>query len=426
MLAGLGSVGAGVLGAGVCTYLFLTLAARVLGPERFAPVSTLWALVFILGPGLFLPVQQELGRLLAPHRLQRAGAQVVTRLAALAGGAVLLTVLVAVAAREWLSRRLFDGQSALVWCLAAAVAAYALAFVARGILSGTGDYPGFGRLVAVESVVRLGVGLALTGLGHRSATAFAVAIAVAPLASTALVTRFGSTTRLNRGAAVSWRAAGGALGWLVMGSLLAQTLANAGPLIVQLLRSPDQEQQAGRFLSALVIARLGLYLFQAVQATLLPNVAELLARGRYAELRAALRRLTVVSLALVVVTTLGAWALGAGVVRLLFGDAFTVSSGTMAMLTCASGIYVLAAAASGVAIAASGHRLSALAWLVGCGSFAAGTTLSQELFWRVELGYLVGASVAAAVLLAALPAHLRRHQARHQAPVTARHQGRVE
>ena len=74
MVTGLRSVGAGVLAAGFFTYLFLSLAGRVLGPEAFAPVSSLWALVFIVGPGLFMPVQQELGRLVSQHREERDGA----------------------------------------------------------------------------------------------------------------------------------------------------------------------------------------------------------------------------------------------------------------------------------------------------------------------------------------------------------------
>ena len=82
------------------------------------------------------------------------------------------------------------------------------------------------------------------------------------------------------------------MGWLVLGAMLAQSLANAGPLAVQVLADPSEEGQAGRFLSALVLARLSLYLFQAVQATLLPNVAVLVAASRVTELNTALRRLT--------------------------------------------------------------------------------------------------------------------------------------
>jgi O-antigen/teichoic acid export membrane protein len=411
------SVGSGVLGAGLFTYLFLSLAGRVLGPEGFAPVSTLWALVFIVGPGLFLPVQQELGRVIGGQRGDRGGGHAVRKVALIAGSFALVTIAGTLAAGDWITRQLFGGNGALLWCFEASVVSYALTFVARGIFSGLGDFKDFGRLVAAESLARLVIGAALTLLGVRSATAFGVAICLAPVVSSAVVTRLGSKVRLRPGTRVGWRDVTRAMGWLVVGSMLAQFLANAGPLAVQLLATRAEENQAGRFLSALVVARLALYLFQAVQATLLPNLAELVAGGRIAELRRALRRLTVVCSVLVVVTTLGALVLGSLAVRVLFGAGFTISGRTMAVLAGASAVYVLAAALSGAAIASSGHRLSALAWLAGCLAFVLGTVVVHGLFLRVEVGYLLGSCTTAAVLLLGLPVHLRRHHGEVDVPV---------
>ena len=409
LLVGARSVGSGVLVAGVFTYLFLSLAGRVLGPVGFAPVSTLWAMVFIVGPGLFIPVQQELGRVIAGQRGARGGGHAVRKVALLAGGFGLATIAGTLAAGGWITRELFAGNAALLWCFEGSVVTYALTFVVRGVFSGLGDFKDFGRLVAAESAARFVIGAALTVFGARSATAFGVAIMLAPIVSTAAVTRLGAKVRLASGTPVSWRNVSQAMGWLVLGSLLAQFLANAGPLAVQLLASSDQANQAGRFLSALVVARLALYLFQAVQATLLPNLAELVSQGRIDDLRRGLRRLTVVCAVLVVVTTLGALLLGPLAVRLMFGAGFTISGTTMALLAGASAIYVVAAALSGAAIGSGGHRLSALAWLAGCLAFLAGTLLVQDLFLRVELGYLLGSCIAAAVFLVGLPVHLARH-----------------
>ena len=410
VLSGISSVGSGVLGAGVFTYLFLSLAGRVLGPAGFAPLSTLWALVFIVGPGLFLPVQQELGRVIAGQRGERGGARAARKVQVIAAAMAVTVGVAALVAGDWLTRELFDGQWALLWCFEGAVVAYAVSFTARGIFSGLGDFKDFGRLVAAESVVRLAIGAVLVLVGVHSATAFGVAIAAAPLVSTLLVTRLGARTRLSPGLPATWRDSTRAMGWLALGSILAQTLANAGPLAVQVLASPGQEGQAGRFLSALVLARLSLYLFQAVQATLLPNLAALVAAGRTKELTLALRRLTVACLGLVVVTTIGAYLLGPLAVRLLFGSGFTLSRSTMALLAGASSVLVLAIALSGAAIAAGGHRMNALAWALGIVGLVVGTMLSQDLFLRVELGYLVGSCSVAVALLVGLPAYIRRTQ----------------
>jgi hypothetical protein len=134
-LTGVKSVAAGFLVAGVFTYCFLTLAGRTLGPVAFAPVSTLWALVFIVGPGLFLPLQQELGRVLARTPAARSGGLVLRRsavLAAVVAGAAMVAGLVV---SPWLTDELFDGQWLLFWCFEVSVASYAVSFLARGVFS---------------------------------------------------------------------------------------------------------------------------------------------------------------------------------------------------------------------------------------------------------------------------------------------------
>jgi O-antigen/teichoic acid export membrane protein len=381
----------------------------VLGPVGFTPLSTLWALTFIVGPGLFAPVQQELGRVIGSQRSDRGGGHALRKVVLLAGGFAVGASLVTLAAHEWITQELFAGDSALLWCFVGALWSYALLFIGRGVFSGLGEFADFGWLVATESVVRLAVGGALAVAGARSAAAFGASIAVAPVLSLLVVSRLGRKLRLHAGNPASWGEVTRAMGWLVMGSLLAQSLANAGPLAVQLFASPTQEDRAGRFLSALVVARLALYLFQAVQATLVPDLAQMVARGENQELHAALRRLTLVCLVLIAVTTVGSFLLGSFAVRLVFGAAFTISDFSMAILTAGTGVYVLGLALSSAAIASAGHRLSAIAWLVGFLAFTVVALLVENLFLRVELAYLVGSAAVATTLLVGLPRHLRRH-----------------
>jgi O-antigen/teichoic acid export membrane protein len=401
-LTGVPSVAAGFFVAGGFTYCFLTLAGRILGPVDFAPVSTLWALVFIVGPGLFLPMQQELGRVLARVHTGQGGGLVLRRTSRLAAGVAGAAVVAGLLASPWLTAELFAGRWSLLWCFEASVVAYAVSFLARGVFSGLGDFPSFGRLVAVESVSRFAVAGGLVLLGIRSPGAFGVAIALAPLLSTLILTRLGRRMSLAPGIDVARRELLRAFGWLLMASLLGQALANAAPIAVQLLAPSHDGGAAGRFLSALVIARVAIYLFQAAQATIVPNLAQLSAQGRVEDVSLALRRMVAICLGLAVVGTVGAYLLGPQVVRLLFGPGFEISSVTMAVLTAASTVYVLAAALSSAAIATGSHRLSAIAWLVGCVTFAAGTLLGHGLYGRVEIGYLVGSCVAAVVLLVGL------------------------
>jgi O-antigen/teichoic acid export membrane protein len=400
---GLGTTTSGLLLAACFTYAFLALAARLLGPRQFAPLSALWAMVFIVGPGLFLPLQQELGRLLAGHRERRTGGLIVRQTAVVAGVMAASGAAAILVAGPWLTRRLLDGHWFLLGCLATSVVTWAVAYVVRGAFTGYGDFRGFAQLIAGEAMSRLPIAGLLILVGLREIDAFGAALALAPLVSALLVTRRGRRLRAEPGERVPWRSLTRAMGWLVAGSFLAQFLANAGPLTVQLLASDGQQKKAGIFLSALVIARLTFYLFQAAQAAILPNLAELVAQGRASDLRSSLRRLIRLCGALVLLTTGGAFVLGPLAVRVLFGSDYLIGARTIALLAGASSVYVLAAALNSVAIAAHGHRLGALAWLAGGVGFCAGLATSDELFLRVEVGYLLGTCVAAAILLRGLP-----------------------
>jgi O-antigen/teichoic acid export membrane protein len=410
-LSGLAPVTAGVLAAGAFSFAFLSIAGRVLGPVDFAPVSSLWAMVFIVGPGVFLPLQQELARVLGSQRARGGGGAAVRRALVVAATLVVVLAIATLAVGPWLVSSFLDGRWSMLWCFLGAVVAYAFAFTARGVLSGAGAYTQLGQMVALESFTRLLLagGFALVGL--RSPTAFGAAIALGPALSTALVW-WGSRSRLRLtpGHTVAWRELTRAFGWLVLAALLMQLLANAGPLAVQVLEPPAQDGRAGLYLGALMIARIGLYLFQAVQATLLPNLAELAATGRLDDLRWALRRIVVVSVVLVVVSFLGGLALGPLGVRLLFGGDFRIGAMTMAVLASASAVYMLAAALNGAALSVGAHRLSALAWLAGCVVLVLAFELPGDLFTRVDTAYALGACTSAGVLLLRMPAALRGYE----------------
>ena len=87
-------VGAGLLVAGLSAYAFLALSQRMLGEHGRAPLGAQWSLVFLLGPGLFLPLEQEVSRALADRRTRGVGGAPVVRRAATIGVGLLLGVLI--------------------------------------------------------------------------------------------------------------------------------------------------------------------------------------------------------------------------------------------------------------------------------------------------------------------------------------------
>jgi hypothetical protein len=73
------------------------------------------------------------------------------------------------------------------------------------------------------------------------------------------------------------------------------------------------------------------------------------------------------------------------------------------MLAASSAIFMLALATSQAVIALQGHRLVALGWVIGMSSFVIVTAVaSDDLFWRVEMGLIVGTTLALVVFLLSL------------------------
>ena len=108
-----------------------------------------------------------------------------------------------------------------------------------------------------------------------------------------------------------------ALGLLLISSLAAQLLVNAGPVIVQFLATPAERARVGAFLAALVVVRIPVFLFTAVQPSFLPAMARHAARDRRSDFVRLTRRVLSVCLALTVVSTVHGDRRGPGVAPVL-------------------------------------------------------------------------------------------------------------
>ena len=128
------------------------------------------------------------------------------------------------------------------------------------------------------------------------------------------------------------------------------------------------------FSYGVLLARIPLFMFQAVQAALLPRLSRLAARGELVEFRDGLRELLLIVVAIGVIGTLGAFILGPLVIEVVF-DA-DLSGRTLAMLALSSACYMLALATAQAVIALKGHALVALGWVIGVVTFLLGTWLS--------------------------------------------------
>jgi len=405
-------VGAALLVAGVATYAFFKIGAvAVGGDDAFQPIVSMWFATFALAPGFFLPLEQELARAISHRRATGQGAAPVVRKVVQLGVALTVTIAtIILLSGPLLVDEFFDGDWLLVVALAGAFAAYAPAHLGRGVCSGNGRFRSYALIMGGDGVVRIVLCVALAIIGVQRAGYFGLAIAVAPLFALAYVWRTGDL-RNDDGPPATWAEVTPNLGWLLIGATSAAALLNAGPLAATILAEDGQEALVTEFSFGVLLARVPLFLFQAVQAALLPKLSGLAAQGAFVEFRAGLRRLLLLVGAVGVVGTLGALVLGPWVVELVY-DA-DLSGRTMAALALGSAFYMVALALAQAVIALHGHALVAGGWVVAVIAFFVVTWLSSDdLFRRIEYG-LLGSSVAGLLCFAAA---LRYKLARGETP----------
>ena len=400
-------VGISLLIAGVATYAFFKVGnVAVGGADEFAPIASMWFATFALAPGFFLPLEQELGRALSYRRAQQQGARPVVEKVVRLGALLVAVVAIAILALSPLiATNYFDGDWLMVVALIAAFVAYAPAHLARGVCSGTGRFTEYAVILGADGVVRIVLCVALAVVGVSAAGMYGLAIAVSPLFAVVYVYRRGAL-RTEPGPPAEWSEVTPNLGWLLLGSVCAATLLNAGPIAASLLAPDDADALVSEFSYGVLIARIPLFLFQAVQAALLPKLSRLAAAGQREEFRAGLRRLMLVVVAVGVIGTIGAFLLGPWAIEIVY-DA-DLSGRTLALLALSSATYMLALATAQAVIALRGHALVALGWGIGVVAFLVTTWLAgDEVFRRIEIGLIVSSAASLAAFAVALRVRLR-------------------
>ena len=399
-------VGIGLLISGLAAYIFFKVGQMALGKEGFKPIVALWFTSFALIPGFFMPVEQELGRALAHRRaLNHGGRPVVRRMVMLTCGIAALLILVALGASQWLTNDMFEGYGIVTVALILGFCAYAPMHVARCIASGSGRFTAYGIIMGIDGLMRTGTCILLWALGVTSVGAYALAVALSPLAAVLVVAARGDITTED-GPPASFSEVTPNLGWLILGSIMGAALVNAGPLGVDILAHSEDAARVTAFGNGVLLSRIPLFLFQAVQAALLPRLARLAAKGDLAEFKQGLSLLLKIVLAVAVLGTVGSFVLGPPVLDIMYEGG--LDRRTLTLLALASGLYMLALAFAQAVIALQGHKYVAIGWLSAMVSFLVVTAFSSnDLFLRVELGLVAGSTAALIVFSYALRARMQ-------------------
>ncbi|MER7579468.1 hypothetical protein [Kitasatospora sp. NPDC097691] len=399
---GLLAVGVGTVTLGVASYAHLAVAGHALDRESLAEVSVLWTMAMSFALGLFFPVEQELTRVIAARAARDEGAAPVLRKAAVLTGGLLLAVLagLGVFSRQ-LADVFFHGDRSLVVALAAAFVGPAACYLTRGVLAGLGHFGAYGLQLGLDGVLRIVFSVGLLVAGVHSALAYSLILAVSPVL--AMLVSLPRTLRIALpGPTIGWRELCSGLGMLTVSFLLAQFVANAAVLSIQVL-APSQAVLVGAFTGAMVLSRVPLFVFGALQASLMSGLSTAVATGDRVGFRKLLTKTCGMVAALGVLGGVPAVVLGPWVIHVAFNadrhalgpvDFLWLSVGTLA--------YLLATVVGQAVIARGHHRRQLLGWALGTATLLLVTCLPGAPATRVEAAYTVGPLVVLAVMLLAL------------------------
>ncbi len=390
----LGWAAVGVTGSGILTYAYLAVVARALPAPEYADFGAFWSIALVVGLGVFQPLELETARLVHLDGGGRLPAGVVRMAAVLSVGTLLVLGV------TWpLLGPVLGGDAALLVALLAVAAGSGVQFVLRGWLLGRGAVEVHGVVLFADALLRL---VAAVGVAAWASTdgagAFGWTLAAALLLAHApLLLWLRRDRRTPRQIGTRQRLRARDVGQLMVGSLCAQALLNAAPVLVTAAASPAERVFAAQFVASFTLVRLPLFVAVPLQGALLP-VLTAAGTGRSAARRLVGRTAGGVA-ALSAAGGLLGWLAGPALVRVLFGERYALAGGPLALLAVGSGLY-LGLLVTGQALLASGrHRDVASVWLAGLAVAGATFVVVPDLVLRAGLAFALGSAAALAVSL---------------------------
>jgi O-antigen/teichoic acid export membrane protein len=382
-------VGLGV--QALTTYVFLVIAGRELGPADFGALSGLYLLLTGAATGLFAPLEQEVTRRRGHERAFGTWDDTLHRRALVQGMAASALAAVVLLAAFPATLRILGDEPSLLVALLVALPGYAQWFATRGDLAGSRRLVRYAVQLGLDGLLRLAAAVVFVAVDAGLA-AYGAAFALSPWLTVLLTwprhlsppgARIEAGSRLGRRFAL-----------LVLSALSAQLLINAGPLVVSLLATDTERVAAGLYLAALVVIRVPVFLFTAVQPSFLRALSEYAGRGDRAAYVRLLLRLLAGLAALTVTVAVAAALLGPPVISWLFAFDERLTRPTYLLLTLAVGLFLFATVLAQALLALGRHAAVTWGWLGGLLGLVAGTLWPGGAVDRATNGLLAGALVA--------------------------------
>jgi O-antigen/teichoic acid export membrane protein len=400
--------------SGAATYVFFGASSRALDAASYSALSVMWGLLYAVGNGVMQPIEQEVARAVSERRAKGIGAGPIIRRAAMIAAVLSVVVLVVgLPLAAVLLEPLIGRNRGLQVAFLMGLVGLAVAHLARGVLSSHHRFRNYAKFFGTEGISRALLALLLAIVGVEAVGAYGILLAVTPFLGVG-VALFRQRDLVEPGPEAPWNEITRALGWLLMGTVSLSLLIQGGTIAVGWLATDDQQEAAGVFLNGLQTARIPLFLFQAVLASLLPKLSRLAGLGEYGAFQHQIRRLVAAILSLGVVTTVAAALVGPIFVEVAFGSEVALGGRDLALLAASFIIIMASMVLDQSLIALSSHSRMAMGWLLALVVFVVVIALGDDLFLRVELGLLVASVTALGWMGLMLRSRLRHHARVHE------------
>ncbi len=398
------AVGIGTVILGLSGYVFLALTPRMVSPADYAALASLYLLVALLGPGLFMPVEQEATRVVSKRLALGQGPRgVIGQLVRLDVALLGLAALMLVAFEPILVAQVFNGRTGLWFALLASVIGYGGASVVRGILAARRQFGTFGLVLGTDGMVRMVPCLCLAVAGVTAALPYGLALGLGPIAS--LLVAVGFVRGSDAGPRLPWRELISGTAWLVFAWGVSLALANIAPVLVTAMLDTDPGR-AGVFAFVFVLARIPLFVLFALQPILLPTLAAAAASRDVAALARGVRQALIFVLALGAAALLTTALIAGLLVDILFETGPAPSAVTVTLLAAGTVLAMVVQVLQPALLAVASHRVIAAAWLSGAVCFGLAFALPVDPIVAATIAQLVAGAVTVAMMGVALRPHL--------------------
>ncbi|MFN8016230.1 MAG: lipid II flippase MurJ [Acidimicrobiia bacterium] len=396
------SIASGMVVGAITGYVVVIKVNETVGTVPYAGFATFWSLIFVIGPGLFLPLEQEISRAISHRNAHKDGSAPIVRVSTqMAGILALIAVLVGASFSPIFIEHIFHNNSLLHIGFLIGIVSYGLLHCSRGVLSGNHKFGAYGSSLAAEGTIRFIAVLVLANLGVTNVGYYGLAMGIAPIFAV-LPFSFVIKKLTTSGSPASKRELGTALGFLVTSSVLSQALAYSSLFLTNVLEG-ESGPTARYFTNAFFIARIPVIGFMAVQAALLPKLSAYHARKNHKEFRHEFKKLLSLVLLLSVSGLAFIAIFGTSIGKLLFkADKFQLSLSHFVILSLGSCIFLIAQTLLQACIALQQYKIVTIAYIFGVittiisSIFFVSTDLPTTLW--VSLSFSLGCVIVVAIL----------------------------